>query len=44
VGCCECGDEPSGSGTTQLVIGTVCVYLITYVPVTSQLIDFYLKV
>jgi hypothetical protein len=20
VGCCECGDEPSGSGTTELVI------------------------
>jgi hypothetical protein len=19
VGCCECGDEPSGSGTTELV-------------------------
>jgi hypothetical protein len=20
-GCCECGDEPSGSGATELVVG-----------------------
>jgi hypothetical protein len=22
-GCCECGDEPSGSGATELVIGKI---------------------
>jgi hypothetical protein len=23
VGCCECGDEPSGSGATELVLNRV---------------------
>jgi hypothetical protein len=23
-GCCECGDEPSGSGATELVTGMRC--------------------
>jgi hypothetical protein len=25
VGCCECGDEPSGSGTTELVGAYLCI-------------------
>jgi hypothetical protein len=23
--CCECGDEPSGSGATELVSGDFCI-------------------
>jgi hypothetical protein len=28
-GCCECGDEPSGSGDTELVSLLVCTYILT---------------
>jgi hypothetical protein len=40
-GCCECGDEPSGSGTMELVIyGFICDHKISR---CSAMIDIYLR-
>jgi hypothetical protein len=30
-GCCECGDEPSGSCATELVVVVVVVVVILYI-------------
>jgi hypothetical protein len=35
VGCCECGDEPSGSGATELVSWLIIdfnLYMLLYYP------------
>jgi hypothetical protein len=34
-GCCECGDEPSGSGATELVMKTHFVFCTVARPVTG---------